>query len=1237
MGTDVASADAERKPDTRRKAVEEPKGTSAAPAAPGGGLGERQIQAKAASGTTAVGPTDDPAERAADDAADRVMRMVETPAAPPQTPPPAAAPATTGAGPPVQRTTDPTADQRLPTAPVAAPARPGSAATGAALADTTTPAGVPGPVSEPASAGGGMPEAPTPAGAAPVVPPPAAAGPGPAETGTPAPDPEPPAPEGEAPARETPRVPPSVEEYLNASRGKGAPLPEGIRTTFEGSFRRPLDDVRVHDDGAADDAARSLGALAFTRGNDIYFRAGAYDPTSPEGKRLLAHELAHVVQQRPGVNRKSPGLGGAVVRRKPTSGSAAASATGSGGGKGGAEVPGKIVENPKRIEIDQLVVPTYKARHMKAPEYSLRKGTREENPTKQGQVWRRRSKPLLQDAFAKRTTALSQAPGVQQTGTPAWYLQLGTHQHFLIGTPESMANDTRIPPWDKKGKLRSFDIDHIIEAQLGGDDEKPTPNLWLLDSSLNRSAGSTIRGNIDAALRGFLANTAPKQIEPGKVPREAEARKDWEIVFKSVKGTGPDVHDEDFWSEDDLTSGKDEIVAPLRLAPPKKVEELRGTQDELSIYDRALGGGMVRHPRTGDDSPIKGWKSPLFSFESVKFTEANSNGQGQGTLTGTAFKDNSLAEQAPFSVPIKPMKGVQWGGAVTPGRIDHWRVKAFSPMTFPELDFDVSKGFIGRGVIPKPSLRLLENVEIAAVLDRELRLEAVIHGGDLQLPGPFTVGGGTLVLSAGASGLAVEGSIDFEIEKLATGTITARKGTSSDFALDVELTFDKRIFTDAQVSGSYSKGAWALSGRIGVGQDKVKGIKRASVDVRVDDDSVTAVGEFETTLKGVEKGSLGFVYDEATGMAISGEILLGKGIPGIRGGKLAAVVKEGTEGWSVAGAVTAEPDVPGLTGAITGTYADGAFDVQADLAYERGLAKGTVQAGLTNRTLDAAGLPTGPIAKDGSLTAYGGGTVTLTITPWLQGTVGLRLTPKGEIEVTGKVALPSHFDVFDERKVERKVFSIGIDIPIVGVAVAGQRIGIFATIRGGMFVGVGFGPGLLRDVSLAVTYNPDRPDDTTVSGAGTFVVPAHAGLRLQVDGGVGAGIPVVSATAGVSIYGEVGLVGAASADAAINWSPRTGIVLDARGEIFVEPKFRFGIDAFVDVSADLLVTDVELYRRKWKLAAFEYGSNLRFGLAFPLHYESGKPFQLDFDQIQWTYPQINPGDLLGGLVKQLVG
>jgi hypothetical protein len=59
-------------------------------------------------------------------------------------------------------------------------------------------------------------------------------------------------------------------------------------------------DVRIHDDADATASARAISALAFTVGNDIVFGAGRYAPAAPEGRRLLAHELIHVMQQAPG-------------------------------------------------------------------------------------------------------------------------------------------------------------------------------------------------------------------------------------------------------------------------------------------------------------------------------------------------------------------------------------------------------------------------------------------------------------------------------------------------------------------------------------------------------------------------------------------------------------------------------------------------------------------------------------------------------------------------------------------------------------------------------------------------------------------------------------------------------------------------------------------------------------------------------------------------------------------------
>lgn len=83
----------------------------------------------------------------------------------------------------------------------------------------------------------------------------------------------------------------------------GAPLPSNLRTYFELRFGQDFSQVRVHADTAAGNAARSINARAFTFGHRIAFAAGAYAPGTSDGRRLLAHELAHIVQQSAGETR----------------------------------------------------------------------------------------------------------------------------------------------------------------------------------------------------------------------------------------------------------------------------------------------------------------------------------------------------------------------------------------------------------------------------------------------------------------------------------------------------------------------------------------------------------------------------------------------------------------------------------------------------------------------------------------------------------------------------------------------------------------------------------------------------------------------------------------------------------------------------------------------------------------------------------------------------------------------
>ena len=84
---------------------------------------------------------------------------------------------------------------------------------------------------------------------------------------------------------------------IQARLGGGDPLPTPVQRRLEHGLGGSLGQVRVHTDGAADSLARSLQARAFTTGSDIFFRAGQYDPGSPKGLHVLAHEAGHTLQQ----------------------------------------------------------------------------------------------------------------------------------------------------------------------------------------------------------------------------------------------------------------------------------------------------------------------------------------------------------------------------------------------------------------------------------------------------------------------------------------------------------------------------------------------------------------------------------------------------------------------------------------------------------------------------------------------------------------------------------------------------------------------------------------------------------------------------------------------------------------------------------------------------------------------------------------------------------------------------
>lgn len=102
-------------------------------------------------------------------------------------------------------------------------------------------------------------------------------------------------------SRSTPQVRDDLHVRLNQSKGGGQTLPDTDRTSMERRFGADFSGVRVHTGSDAVQMNRELNAQAFTHGRDIYFGAGRYSPNISSGKRLLAHELTHVVQQTVGL------------------------------------------------------------------------------------------------------------------------------------------------------------------------------------------------------------------------------------------------------------------------------------------------------------------------------------------------------------------------------------------------------------------------------------------------------------------------------------------------------------------------------------------------------------------------------------------------------------------------------------------------------------------------------------------------------------------------------------------------------------------------------------------------------------------------------------------------------------------------------------------------------------------------------------------------------------------------
>lgn len=1047
---------------------------------------------------------------------------------------------------------------------------------------------------------------------------------------------------------------PSMERVASnaiASKGPGEPLNSATRSALESRMGTDLSDVRVHNDNAAHSAAEALNARAFTHESDIWLGRGE----SQSDTRLMAHEATHVVQQTGSVHRQ-------LVQRATPEGGGTPPAGQAGGAGSSNVIPapggGKIDLDAKKILLPKLEVPKFKTEFLKSNSFLTlpKPASRPEGEQSQSNIWKGKVGPDAEKAAQDKllqVKGISVSKGEGDTVTPheeastdpnkgVRFMQIKKATgkgNYLVGTPAELKSQFTVPRWGPGGKPSAFDVDHKLELQLGG--ENNMDNLWLLDAHANRSAGSkisnAIRKTVTEAIQP-LANKPPF----GAKPDPGLARQIYDITYESVV-PGPDPPGADArWLQEEVQKAKP--FDDLTPVPEEQARKLIGNKGRLAIYPLETGG--TKKELTWDVNKPKA----QFPAESLGFRgilpgatiEYRSGSQGliEGIFRPKKAKEGVIKDK-PITLKLNEVGGIPYTLTVEKHSLmqsmQYMEAQVLSPIEFKEIDMEEGRGFVARGKLA-PSIPIFKKLDIDITLDgNDVTLSKTFTKGDFNFPGPIKVPEASLTLALGTDGLSAEGVVLLEIEQLGKGQVTAGVNSSGGLELTGSFDFDTKLFDPANIHAEYKDGKFSGGGKIGIKAGKVRGIKSASIEASIADGAIDAKGSITPDIPAVEQADLTMHYDEKSGLIIAGDLQLKKDIPGIAGGSIHAEVTKKEDRYIVKASGEATPKIPGISSKLVVSYDDGAFDAAITAGYEKGMLKGTVTVGATNRPVGDDGKPGGPPAeKSNKITIYGGGSVTLQLAPWLQATAAIKFLPNGEVQVTGKIGLPSVLNLFDEKKVEKNIFKIGIDIPILGFSVLGHNVGIFLEIGGGLDLSAGIGPGQLQEVELSVTYNPAHEEDTLVHGHAALHIPAHAGLRLFVSAALGAGIPLVDAKAGVELGGSLGIEGALHAAVDVDWSPQKGLVLDANAEVYAEPKFKFDITGFVLVELDLLFTTKTLYEKRWQLAAVEYGSGLRLGMKLPIHYEEGKPFNISLSDIQFEVPNIDAMSTIKGLFDKII-
>ncbi|HEU5213938.1 MAG TPA: DUF4157 domain-containing protein [Gaiellaceae bacterium] len=1077
---------------------------------------------------------------------------------------------------------------------------------------------------------------------------------------------------------------------IQSQQGAGRPLPPAERGFFESRFGRDLSAVRVHDDAAARNAARDISAQAFTYGQDIYFGAGRYQPGTESGRELIAHELAHTVQQRPGARLERR------VQRQPTR-------RGSGGGGGSSRPSAATTSAPSDtttgdaparpaspLQLGELAVPGFRLRGPEAHRYTSPANPplqRSQNYTgsraatdESGAARARPQRELWAEAM-QRSAALNRAvrgkliawrarnhaADAPQAGAADQLVvrSSATAQgRYMIGTLADVSGQLSLPDWDRTGassvgRERGFQVDHILELQLTGFPEHTEghdiSNFQLLRGSVNQASGPAIDDAIDDAIVRYL-RTLPQEVlndrtlnlrARSSAPTAPVSKEDAHVVkqhyllqFSSVTGTRQprSIQADDVWSKDEIERGDhlDKQHGGRPVVEFTSMAELGGHGSVVVLPSGSGGHARRLSTRTAPQgNEAESWKPFVLESKSFNVGRDWADHDELGTLNLVIPRGHKTFRPGPAPITLTRFPGAQYAGHLG-GRGGRGAGAAVSEQLTGLNLRRASPVVVEQADLDAHGFVIQGHVVTDLPLLQGVTFDFAVRGDDLELSKTFT-------------------ATDFHVPPpLHIDTTTMTLGVRTSGELFVRGEIDASI---DRVGSGYLRGAasteegFELEGGFDARSDL---FNPAHIDLAYRQGHFSGhgiIGIGAGKVPGVKHAQLEARYEEGH---FSAQGNADFDIPGVRSGEvhldydsqhgltiggtltLGAIpgIREGT----ISATISERPDGSGYKLAAQGsaTAAIPGFEVQLVIDYDDGafLAQATlpVHRGLIEGeiTLGATNRPT-----DENNRPIPGAPPLPAVSIFGSGTASMQITPW--LRGTATVKLLAN----GELEVDGTLTVPGVNLwpevapePTTLVHPPDLEFPIFGpvvlTLGGHLDLKYGLSAGVLSG-SLSVHYNPAHEDQTHLHGAIHLHASAFAGLELDVDVGIALDALVGSIGGSIELGAEVRADASVDPDIQIDWMPSAGFVIDPVFDAAVTPRLLFHIRARVTAS-------LAFWSKTWTkdLADYAFGSGLALSVHLPAHYDEAHGFSVDWNKLEFHHPDIHPLDMAKDFLEELV-